>query len=199
MEEEGVIQLDSEYRVTHIPEPHLSKLLFADTRFAFLWLVVRLYAGWIWFQAGIEKVQNPLWVGPKSGVALTGFIMRALDKVSGPHPDVQVWYADFLKNFVLGNAQSFSYAVAFGEVLVGVGLILGVFTGIAAFFGALMNMNFLLAGTVSTNQILFFCELFLILAWRVAGWWGLDRFLLPLLGTPWKPVDILKSSKKVLT
>ena len=27
--------------------------------------------------------------------------------------------------------------------------------------------------------------LLLILAWKVAGWWGLDRFLLPALGTPW--------------
>jgi thiosulfate dehydrogenase (quinone) large subunit len=23
------------------------------------------------------------------------------------------------------------------------------------------------------------------MAWKVAGWWGLDRWLLPLLGTPW--------------
>ena len=26
-----------------------------------------------------------------------------------------------------------------------------------------------------------------VLAWRNAGWIGLDRFLLPLLGTPWQP------------
>lgn len=25
----------------------------------------------------------------------------------------------------------------------------------------------------------------LILAWRNAGWYGLDRFVLPALGTPW--------------
>src|SRR5690606_34794301 len=25
----------------------------------------------------------------------------------------------------------------------------------------------------------------LVLAWRNAGWWGLDRFALPALGTPW--------------
>ncbi len=91
--------MDSEYKVTHIPESKLSKLLFADTRFAFLWLIIRVYAGWIWLSAGIEKVQNPLWVGPKSGVALTGFIMRALEKTQGAHPDVQVWYADFSSRF----------------------------------------------------------------------------------------------------
>jgi thiosulfate dehydrogenase [quinone] large subunit len=25
----------------------------------------------------------------------------------------------------------------------------------------------------------------LILAWKTAGWYGLDRWLLPLVGTPW--------------
>ena len=35
------------------------------------------------------------------------------------------------------------------------GLILGVLTGFAAFFGALMNMSFLLAGSASTNPVMF--------------------------------------------
>jgi thiosulfate dehydrogenase [quinone] large subunit len=26
----------------------------------------------------------------------------------------------------------------------------------------------------------------LMLAWKVAGYYGLDRYLLPLLGTPWR-------------
>lgn len=179
--------------VSQIPEPPLSKLFFADTRLSILWLAVRLYVGWAWLQSGIGKVQNPAWVGPEAGGAVTGFVMGALEKTSGAHPSVQSWYGDFLSNFVLGNAQIFSHTVAFGEVLVGLGLILGAFTGIAAFFGAFMNMNFLLAGTVSINPILLICQLFLILAWRVAGWWGLDRFLLPMLGVPWEKGKLFKS------
>jgi thiosulfate dehydrogenase (quinone) large subunit len=35
--------------------------------------------------------------------------------------------------------------------------------------------------------LLFTLSILLILAWKTAGWWGLDRWLLPLLGTPWKP------------
>jgi len=38
---------------------------------------------------------------------------------------------------------------------------------------------------VSTNPLLFILGTWLVLAWRVGGWWGLDRWLLPLLGTPW--------------
>lgn len=98
----------------------------------------------------------------------------------------------FLKILLFQTVYFFSYLVSFGELLVGIALILGMFTGIAAFSGAYMNMNYPLAGTVSTNPILFVLELLLILAWRVAGWWGLDRFLLPLLGTPWKPGKLFK-------
>jgi len=38
---------------------------------------------------------------------------------------------------------------------------------------------------VSINPVIGFLALFLILAWRIAGYWGLDRWVLPLLGTPW--------------
>ena len=90
-----------------------------------------------------RKFKNPAWVGPEAGGGITGFVMGALEKTAGAHPSVQSWYGDFLNSFVLGNAQIFSHTIAFGEVLVGIGLILGAFTGIAAFFGAFMNMNFL--------------------------------------------------------
>lgn len=176
----------------HIPDPPLAKFLFADTRMAWVWLILRVYVGWQWAVAGYEKIVSPVWVGDKAGVALSGFLSGALQKTSGAHPDVALWYAQFLQNTVMHNAAFFSYLVAFGELAVGVGLILGLFTGIAAFFGAFMNMNYLFAGTVSVNPLLFLLELFLILAWRVAGWYGLDRWLLPLLGTPWKPGKIFK-------
>ncbi len=76
--------------------------------------------------------------------------------------------------------------VAYGEVLVGLGLIVGALVGVAAFFGTLMNFSFMLAGTTSTNPVLFGLAVFLVLAWKVAGYWGLDRYLLPALGTPWQ-------------
>lgn len=70
--------------------------------------------------------------------------------------------------------------MSWGEFLVGAALILGILTGIAAFFGSLMTMNYLLAGAVSTNPILFVIATWLVLAWKTAGWWGLDRWVLPL-------------------
>lgn len=91
----------------------------------------------------------------------------------------------FLQNFVIPNVGWFSYVITFGEIAVGLGLIVGCLTGSAAFFGLTMNLNFILAGAVSTNPILGVLAIFLILAWRIAGYYGVDRYLLPLLGTPW--------------
>ena len=96
-------------------------------------------------------------------------------------PDVTGWYASFLENSVLPNAKVFSFAVAYGELLVGLGLVVGLLTGIAAFFGALMNVSFLLAGTLGMNPLLFILATWLVLAWKVAGWYGLDRWALPKL------------------
>ncbi|MHB8870949.1 MAG: DoxX family membrane protein [Candidatus Doudnabacteria bacterium] len=177
----------SQTQAVHIPEPLFAKHLFANTSYGWIWLIIRVYVGWSWFIAGWEKLESPVWVGAKAGVAVQGFVTGALSKTSGLHPDVTGWYADFLNGFVTQHAVGFSYMVTYGEILVGVALILGIFTGIAAFFGSFMNMNFLLAGTVSVNPILLFLQLFLILAWRVAGWVGLDRYILPMLGTPWRP------------
>jgi thiosulfate dehydrogenase [quinone] large subunit len=186
---------------TQIPEPPIARFLFADTRMAWLWLIVRLYVGYEWLTAGLEKltghnftigagfgapVQGGSWVfGSNTGAAIKGFVAGALAQASGAHPAVQSWYAAFLRAVVLPNAALFAYIITFGEVLVGIALVLGILTGIASFFGVFMNLNYLLAGTVSTNPILGVLALFLILAWRIAGYYGVDRYLLPLLGTPW--------------
>jgi thiosulfate dehydrogenase [quinone] large subunit len=84
---------------------------------------------------------------------------------------------------------------AVSRLSLGLGLILGLLTGIAAFFGVVMNTNFLLAGTVSINPMLLIPSIFLILAWRNAGWLGLDRFALPLVGTPWQSGAVFDHAK----
>ena len=150
-------------------------------------MIIRLYVGYQWISAGYEKIINPAWVGSQAGSALTGFLNNAISLTSGAHPAVQGWYAYFLQHAILPGAGTWSYVIAFGETLVGAGLILGVFTGIAAFFGFFMNFNYLMAGTVSINPVLLFLSLILILAWKIAGWWGLDRWVLVDLGTPWSP------------
>ncbi len=120
-----------------IQDPPIARFLFQSTLASWFWLVVRVFVGWQFLDAG--------------------------------------WPAGW-----------FSYVIVGGEIAVGLGLILGAFVGIAAFGGLLMNIAFLLAGTTSTNPVLAVLGIALVLAWKNAGYVGLDRFFLPLIGTPWQ-------------
>lgn len=177
------------------PEPAISRFFTGSNGSSPLWFVVRMYVGAEWFLAGWDKVLSPTW--GTSGKALSGFVAGALAKSSGANPAVQGWYASFLHNFVLPNVGFFSFIVTWGEVAVGLGILFGILTGIAAGFGVLMNLNYLLAGTVSINPILGTIALFLALSWRVCGWIGLDRWILPALGLPWKPGTLFHAQEPV--
>lgn len=178
-----------------IPEPAISRFLFSDTRLALLWTVIRLYLGYEWLTAGWGKLTNPagVWVGDKAGAAVTGFLNGALQKTGGAHPDVQGYSAWFFENVALPNAALFSYLVTFGEIAVGIALIVGLLTGIAAFFGGFLSAMFLFAGTVSTNPLMFVLATLIVLAWRTAGYWGLDRFWLPRVSVPAPRAEPLKA------
>ena len=96
------------------------------------------------------------------------------------------WYADFLKVILSsGSYVWMAKLVAVGETLVGIALILGVFTGFAAFFGGFMNFNYLMAGAVSVNPMFLVLSVTLMLAWKISGYIGLDYFLVPRVGALW--------------
>ena len=169
-----------------IPDPPLARLLFSTTTFAWLWALVRIFLGYQWLTAGWHKLSGGGWID--GGTALQGFWTKAAAIPAAPaKPAITYdWYRSFIQ-FMLDSGwySWFAPLVAVGEFMIGVALILGAFVGIAAFFGALLNWNFLMAGAASTNPVLLMLGIVLILAWKVAGWYGLDRFLLPIIGTPW--------------
>jgi len=173
---------------TEVPQPAISRFLFHNTLSAPLWLAVRLYVGIAWLTAGWEKITgSPSWLS--NGNALRGFWTNAVAIPKTGRPAISYdWYRSLLQYMLDHQWYTwFAKAISLGELLVGIGLIVGGLTGIAAFFGALMNMSFLLAGSSSTNPVLFTLAILLMLALQVAGYWGADRFILPLLGAPWKP------------
>ncbi len=166
--------------------PRWVNAVFSSPDWAWLWLMVRLWLGVRWLEAGWHKTQEAAWTG--GGLAVKGYWERVIViPEQGRPPIAYDWYRQFLE-FLLRNEwyDVVGWLVAYGEVLVGLGLIVGAFTGLAAFFGALMNWNFMLAGTASTNPVLGLIGLGVMVAWKTAGWWGLDRILLPALGVPWQ-------------
>jgi len=181
-----------------IQDPPIAQLLFSNSKAAVLWLVVRLYIGYQWITSGWGKFNNPAWMD--NGDAILAYWTRALGATPDGKPIIVYdWYRVFIQALVDSGAHPwFAKLIVFGEIAVGLGLIVGALVGVAAFFGALMNMSFLMAGTVSTNPVLFFAAILLILAWKNAGYLGLDRYLLPALGTPWRQPELEEPPTPVL-
>ena len=168
-----------------LQDPPFARFLFSDTRAAWFWLLVRVWLGWQWIDASLHKLNNPAWV--QTGEAVKGFWTNAVAIPEVGRPPVNFdWYRTFLQLLLDNEAYRWlGPMIAYGELLIGIGLILGAFTGIAAFFGALLNWNFMMAGTASSNPLLFALAIAIILAWKVAGYVGADYYLLRFLGTPW--------------
>ena len=169
-----------------IEGPAFTRYLFSNARAGFFWLPIRLFLGFAWVEAGWNKATGTGWLD--GGSALAGYWTNAVAIPEKGRPPISFeWYRDFINFLLSGHHETwFAPLIVFGEMAVGIGLLVGALTGVAAFFGALMNMSFLLAGSASTNPVLFTMAIGLILAWRVAGYYGVDRWLLPILGTPWR-------------
>jgi thiosulfate dehydrogenase (quinone) large subunit len=180
--------------------------LFEDQRAAPIWLVIRVWLGLQWLGSGWGKARlwdfaNGTWL-TNNGSSLKGYWERAIAVPPGGKGAVVTydWYYEFLRFLTDGGHYTwFAWLVVLGEIAIGLGLITGTFTGIAAFFGALMNVSFVLAGTTSTNPILLLTAIVLIMAWRTAGYWGLDFYVLRWLGTPWQPGKVFGRQNRPTT
>ncbi len=165
----------------------MGKCICKDVRFmGILWAIIRIWLGYTWIKAGISKIQNPAWFGSDAGTAISGFFRGALAKATGDNPMVQEWYASFLENVALPNAQAFSYLIVFAEILVGLSLLFGLFTIIGLLAGGFMNLNFLLAGSGSMNPVMITLTFILIYVGYGSYYYGLDRWVLPWLKLKFK-------------
>jgi thiosulfate dehydrogenase [quinone] large subunit len=168
-----------------VETPSFITLLFTDKRFAILWLPIRVWLGMQWVEASLHKLSDPAWV--KTGLALKGFWTGAVQIPAEGRPAITyAWYREFLQTML--NAQAYTWfakVIAVSELMIGIFLILGVFVGLTAFFGGFMNWNFIMAGSASVNGMFFGMAVMLVLAWKIAGYFGLDYFLLPKVSALW--------------
>jgi thiosulfate dehydrogenase [quinone] large subunit len=172
-----------------IQDPPFAQLLFNTTKFAWLFLIIRVWVGWQWLSSGWGKFNNPKWLD--TGEALQAYWLNAVKIPEQGRPPISFdWYRSFIQMLLDTESYTwFSKLIVFGEIAIGVALVLGAFVGIAAFFGGFMNWNFIMAGSASSNGLLFALSVLLILAWKVAGYYGLDYYLLRYVGVPWERGD----------
>ena len=109
-----------------IHDPKGWKLLLGNTYLAILWLPIRFFVGQEWLAAGEHKVRDDAWM--KGGEALKGYWTGAVAIPEAPaRPKITYdWFRDFL-NYMINHEWYtwFAKLVAIGELLVGLGLIVG--------------------------------------------------------------------------
>ncbi len=156
--------------------------LYRSKAASVLWLVARLWLGYEWLNAGYQKLwgseKAAFWYGGGAGVK--GFATAGVAGSAGGRSGASYgWWAGFLHNFVIPNASWIAKLVTLSELVIGALLILGLFTGAAAFVGIGLNVIYMFSGSAGVNPAFAVVSVFLILAWRNAGYFGLDRFALP--------------------
>ena len=142
----------------------------------FLVLFAALVAGGTLAKAGIEKSQDPAWVGAQSGVALTGFLKGAQFKATktdkNPYPDVLAPVQALNAAFIAGNAPLFSRLVTLGEICLPIGILILLcvrFPGsryaalVVSMLATSMHLVFMLEGSSGTNPPL-------LLMWLTVVW-----------------------------
>jgi thiosulfate dehydrogenase [quinone] large subunit len=164
----------------------LTDWLYRSQGASVLWLLVRLWLGYQWLNAGYQKIwgaeKSAFWFG--NGIGVKGFATAGVaGSATGKSGASYGWWAAFLHNFVIPNASWIGKFIALGEVAIGIALILGLFTGVAAFAGLSLNVIYMFTGSAGVNPMYGILSVLLILAWRNAGWFGVDRFVLPGLWT----------------
>jgi thiosulfate dehydrogenase [quinone] large subunit len=165
-------------------EPRFAKWLFGSPNAGWLWLATRLFLGGYWIMFGWRKVFGAGSDWMTTGTSLQTYLNSRIDPTE---PAVYFgWYGDFV-GWMADNAAIWAKIIAVGELTIGLGLVLGAFTGIVAFFGLLLNANIVMAAFDGPGALFIALEIVLMLAWRNAGYYGLDRFLLPWIGTPDEP------------
>jgi thiosulfate dehydrogenase (quinone) large subunit len=93
-----------------------------------------------------------------------------------------LFYKQFLEGTVLPNSSTFAQLTAWGETVAGIGLTLGLLTGVASIVGLILVVNYGLAtqwmspGQQGFHLVLFFLMLTFFFA-RAGRTWGLDAWL----------------------
>ena len=146
------------------------------------WLFVRLVLGVAWARGGWEKLGEPGWTAEPQGKAVAGFLQGAIAKsTAGPHPEVPHWYHTLVQEAFVPNATLLAQLVTYGELLVGIALIVGLLTRFSALAGLTMNLAYVWAGTTSTNPPMLLLGLALVFFGDHAGRFGIDGWAMPRL------------------
>ncbi|WP_155058581.1 DoxX family protein [Streptomyces blattellae] len=144
------------------------------TRYALLPL--RVFLGVTFIYAGLDKLTDSAFM-KDSGSGSIGDLMRTVRDSSA---------IPWLVDQALKNPVGFGYAIAFGELAVGIGTLIGLLARIAALGGALISLSLWLTVSWATEPYYYGNDLAYLMAWLP----------LVLAGTPFLSLDAVLRGRR---
>jgi thiosulfate dehydrogenase (quinone) large subunit len=118
------------------------------------YLAARLYVGWEFLYAGWDKASNSWYSGAGAGEVkgiLTGAVAGSHATATDPFPPSPHWFGWLANNALASHSELISYLVVTGELCIGIGLVVGLFLRLSAFFGITFNALFMFAGALGAG------------------------------------------------
>ncbi|KAA6214485.1 DoxX family membrane protein [Streptomyces albofaciens JCM 4342] len=139
-------------------------------------LPLRVFLGVTFVYAGLDKLTDPAFFAA-SGTGSVGELMRQIRDTSA---------VPQLVDLALKDPASFGYAIAAGELAVGIGTLAGMFARVAALGGALISLSLWLTVSWSTQPYYYGNDLAYLMAWLP----------LVLAGAPMLSVDAMLAARR---
>ena len=136
-------------------------------------VILRVWIGSYMLYQGIRKFMRDF---PNSG-----WIDRQIGKLG--EIDIFPWYKDFLANVVLPNQELFGYLVMYGEILIGLCLILGLLVRLCSAIAIFQFANYILGpgmargGATLGNSETFLIAMIVLFLANPGRTLGVDGFL----------------------
>jgi thiosulfate dehydrogenase [quinone] large subunit len=140
------------------PDAHGNTYLtggWRDTATRYALLPLRVFLGVTFIYAGLDKLTDSAFM-KDAGAGSIGDMMRAA-RVSSAIPA--------LVDLALKNPVGFGYAIALGELAVGIGTLLGLLARLAALGGALISLSLWLTVSWASDPYYYGNDLAYLMAW----------------------------------
>jgi thiosulfate dehydrogenase [quinone] large subunit len=135
------------------------------------WLAMRVWLGIMWIQAGSAKLFGAEAAGfiHNNGAGVAGFAAHGIPAYT--------WWGSFLHSFVVPNAGWIGVLVAVAEFAIGVALVAGLFTRIAALGSLALLFTYVMSGTASVCAFYALFAIVILTMWRTSSWIGIDGLI----------------------
>ena len=122
------------------------------------WMLIplRLFLGITFIYAGLQKLTDPQFFNPQA----RGYIGKQIIGFASGSP-----LHDFLIRVAVPHAHLFGYFVAYGEIAIGIGTLLGLLFRPAAFFGLLISLTFYLSATFHVFPYFYGSDIVFVFCW----------------------------------